>query len=181
MSIESLCIYCASSTRIDPEFVEATRELARGLVERRITIVYGAGSVGLMGVLADTAIELGGKVVGIIPRFMREREWHHPHITKTFVVETMAERKQMMLELADGFVTLPGGPGTLEEFSECISHKRLELHRWPIWIANWKRYYDPLIAQLEAFTSERFVEPEFDELWRATPDVPSLLAEIDRS
>lgn len=180
MTIESVCVYCASSSKIDPDFFEATRELARELVARRITVIYGAGSVGLMGTLADTVIDLGGRVVGVIPKFMEEREWHHPGISKTFVVQTMAERKTMMLELADAFITLPGGPGTLEEFSECVSHRRLELHRYPIWIANWKRYYDPLIAQLGAFADESFVEPEFHDIWSAHETVANLMDEIDR-
>lgn len=180
MPIESVCVYCASSSQIDPDFVESTRELARELVSRRITVVYGAGSVGLMGTLADTVLELGGRVVGVIPKFMEEREWHHPRISKTFVVQTMAQRKAMMLELADAFITLPGGPGTLEEFSECLSHRRLELHRYPIWVANWKGYYDPLVAQLRAFVSESFVESEFDQTWSAYDTVPAMMEELDR-
>ncbi len=129
--MKRVCVFCGSSSGINSEYVEAARLLGRVLAQRRLTLVYGGGSVGLMGALADAALEAGGEVVGVIPRALQLREVGHSRLSALHVVSSMHERKAKMAELADAFVALPGGMGTLEEFSEILTWAQLGLHAKP--------------------------------------------------
>ncbi len=175
----SVCVYCASSSKIEPSFLEQAHRLGEALADRQWRLVYGAGSSGLMGQVADGALTKGGSVVGIIPRFMMELEWNHPHIGETVVTTTMHERKQIMIDRADAFVTLPGGTGTLEEVTECLSFKRLGLHNKPVALANWGGYYDPLIEQLNRTIDDGFLAEGFRGMFESFSDLEGLLAFLE--
>jgi uncharacterized protein (TIGR00730 family) len=159
-AIRSLCVYCGSNTGADPEFTAATRAMATLLAARGIRVVYGGGKVGLMGVLADAALAEGGEVVGVIPQALMDREIGHASLTELHVVGSMHERKALMAELADGFVALPGGVGTLEELVEVYTWSQLGLHRKPLGLLNVSGYYDGLAAFLDHAVREQFLRPE---------------------
>ena len=139
--MKRISVYCASSAKIDRAFFEATERLARLFVEEEIEVVFGGGSMGLMGRLADVILENGGKIRGVMPKFMEEFEWAHKGVTDFVFTETMQERKAAYLEGVDGLVALPGGSGTLEELLEAITLKRLGLLTEPIVILNTRDYY----------------------------------------
>lgn len=175
----TVCVYCASSQRIDPAYHEDARRLGVTLADRGFTIVYGGGSLGSMGALADGALSRGGKVIGIIPKFMMELEWGHRNLTELQLVEDMRTRKHMMLERSEGVVTLPGGSGTFEELFEAMSLKRLGLYTHPIILVNTRNYFAPLIETLRLAIAERFMAKEHINLWQVvnTPEeVPAALA-----
>ncbi|MFA6599081.1 MAG: TIGR00730 family Rossman fold protein [Ignavibacteriaceae bacterium] len=160
-----ICVYCASSSKIDSSFFDATEKLAIEFVKENIEIVYGGGATGLMGKLADTIIEHGGKIKGIMPKFMHEVEWAHKGVTDFELTDTMHERKAKFLIDIDGLVTLPGGSGTLEELLETISLKRLGLYTKPIVILNTNGYYNPLRQMLENCVSENFMHEKHLGMW----------------
>jgi uncharacterized protein (TIGR00730 family) len=175
---KTICVYCASSQHCDPAYHDAARRLGQVLAERNFTIVYGGGGLGSMGALADGALAHGGKIVGIIPRFMVELEWGHPRLTELNVVEDMRIRKHAMLSQSHGVVALPGGSGTLEELIEAITLKRLGLYVHPIVLVNTRNYFAPLVQLLEQAVEERFMNAEHLRMWQvvATPDqVPAAL------
>jgi hypothetical protein len=149
--------------------------MGQELARRGFGIVYGGGSLGLMGALAESALEAGGHVVGVIPKFMVDREWQHTRISESHVVASMHERKEKMLQMADAFVALPGGLGTLEELIECLSFKRLGLIDDPVIIANWRGYYTPLLQQLADATEERFMPAALGAMWQVAQGVDDLV------
>jgi hypothetical protein len=159
--MKRVCVFCASSTGGDALYAEAAQALATELVERGIGIVYGGGSVGLMGVLADTALAGGGEVIGVIPRPLASKELAHTGVTELRLVESMHERKATMGALADGFLTLPGGLGTLEETFEVLTWSLLGIHRKPIGLLNVNGYYDPFLRLLTHAMREGFLRREF--------------------
>jgi uncharacterized protein (TIGR00730 family) len=171
----SICVFCGARFGADP----ATRELAASLGEllarQGITLVYGGGGVGLMGVLANAALDAGGKVVGVIPRFLLKREAGHPALTQTLVVETMHERKLEMFERSDAIVVLPGGIGTLEEFFEILSWRTLGLHTKPIIIVDQGGYWQPLAALLRSIVEGGFAERTHLDLVAFIDDLDQLL------
>ncbi len=158
-------VYCASSSKLNPIYLDAAKKLGELLVENGIGLVYGGGSVGLMGQLADTMMSLGGKVIGVIPRFMCEVEWHHKGISKLIITETMHERKAKMAELGDATIALPGGVGTMEELFEIVTWKQLGIYEKPIVILNTNNYYQYLIKQLKVSSEELFIRPQHLNLW----------------
>ncbi len=160
-----ICIYCASSATVDKAYFEATEKLARELLQADVEVVFGGGAAGLMGRLADTFIAGGGKIKGIMPRFMNEVEWAHKGIADLELTETMHERKAKFLEGIDGIVALPGGTGTLEELLEAITLKRLGQFTKPIVILNTHGYYEPLRQMLEKCIRENFMHPRHREMW----------------
>ncbi len=160
-----ICIYCASSATIDKSYFEATERLARELLKERIDVVCGGGAEGLMGQLADTILAGGGRIKGIMPKFMNEVEWAHKGLSDMELTETMHERKARFLEGVDGLVALPGGTGTLEELLEAITLKRLGQFTKPIVILNTNGYYEPLRQMLEKAVEERFMHPKHLEMW----------------
>mgnify|MGYP001365146355 FL=1 len=177
MDINKVCVYCASSNQVAQHYFQAAEVLATALVKAGITIVYGGGGMGLMGRVADTAIQLGGSVTGIIPRFMKEVEWAHQSVTELVVVEDMHERKKKLIEGTDAVIALPGGSGTLEELFEVITLKRLGMYTKPIVILNINGFYDPLITLMERFISERFMAEYHREMWTVTND-PATIVEV---
>lgn len=154
-----ICVYCASSSKIHKNFFDATEKLARSFVNEGVEVVYGGGSSGLMGHLADTVLAHGGNIKGIMPRFMNEVEWAHKNVSDMEFTETMHERKAKFLENIDGLVALPGGTGTLEELLEAITLKKLGQFTKPIVVLNTDNYYEPLIRMLEKCVSEQFMSP----------------------
>ncbi|MGP0094037.1 MAG: TIGR00730 family Rossman fold protein [Xanthobacteraceae bacterium] len=155
--INTVCVYCGSGAGTNPAFVEAARRLGRILAEDRVALVYGGGSVGLMGALANAVLDHGGTVTGVIPEFLTGREQMLSRVQEVIVTRDMHERKRIMFERADAFVALPGGIGTLEELVEQMTWAQLGRHKKPILIANIDRFWDPLCALLDHMTSLEFV------------------------
>ena len=155
--ISTVCVFCGSSAGAGDAYEAAARSFAREAVRRGIRLVYGGASVGLMGALADAALDAGGEVVGVIPRALVDREIAHRGLTELRVVATMHERKATMAELADAFVALPGGLGTLEELFEILTWSQLGIHRKPVGVLNVAGYYDPLVALLDHAVAGGFV------------------------
>ena len=158
--MDRLCVFSGSSPGAHPDYAEAARELGRSLAERGIGLVYGGAHVGLMGVLADSALESGGEVVGVIPQALVEREIAHPGVSDLRVVGTMHERKALMADLADGFIALPGGTGTLDELFEVYTWTQLGLHSKPLGLLDVRGYYAQLAAFLDHAVQERFLTAE---------------------
>jgi uncharacterized protein (TIGR00730 family) len=156
-----ICVFCGSSPGARPEYGEAARALGAAMVTRGAGLVYGGGSVGLMGVLADAVLAGGGEVVGVIPRGLARRELAHGGITAMHVVDSMHERKAMMASLADGFVALPGGLGTFDETLEMLTWTQLGIHRKPVGVLNVAGYFDGLLRLLGHAVAEGFVRPEY--------------------
>ncbi|NLO71384.1 MAG: TIGR00730 family Rossman fold protein [Porphyromonadaceae bacterium] len=173
--IKKVCVYCASSSKVNSQYVETAEKLGKILAENNLELVYGAGSVGLMGVLADSALQNGGKVTGVIPKFMVEMEWQHDGITETILTETMHERKEKMAQLSDAVIALPGGCGTMEELLEMITWKQLGICKHPIVIVNVNGYYDHLLAQFQQAADELFMRPEHLEMWSVVNSVEEVL------
>lgn len=164
-NIHSICVYCASSTKIDKVYFDAAEELGRLLGEKKISLINGAGSLGLMRTVSDAALAAGGKVTGVIPKFMVEQGWQHDKLTELIEVESMHERKQMMANLSDAVIALPGGVGTLEELLEIITWKQLGLYLNPIVILNTNGYFDPLLGMLEKAIGENFMRRRHGGIW----------------
>jgi uncharacterized protein (TIGR00730 family) len=159
-----ICVYCASSATVDKSYFEATDRLAKEFLKENVEVVCGGGAVGLMGRLADTILAGGGKIKGIMPKFMNEVEWAHKGISDLELTETMHERKAKFLEDIDGLVALPGGTGTLEELLEAVTLKRLGQFTKPIVILNTNGYYEPLRRMLEKAIEENFMHPRHREM-----------------
>lgn len=179
--IQTICIFCASSTQVKQSYFEATDQLALQITKAGHAVVYGGGANGLMGQLADSMLKYGGKITGIIPRFMCEVEWNHTGLTNLILVETMHERKQKMAMMADAVVALPGGCGTLEELLEVITWKRLGIFTKPIVIANIDGYFDALIDMLNRAVDERFMRNEHREMWTVVATADEVLKAIEQS
>ena len=150
--MRSICVFCGSSKGSDPQFEKEAKWLGAELANRDITLVYGGGKVGLMGIVADSCLASDGKVVGVIPRFLSNKEIAHQQLSQLIEVESMHERKLKMSQLADGFIALPGGYGTLEEFCEILTWIQLSLVNKPIGILNINGFYDPLMSQFRTMT-----------------------------
>lgn len=176
--MQSVCVYCGSSPGARPEYLAAARSLGQLLAESGRTLVYGGGCVGLMGAVADAALAAGGRVIGVIPQSLMDKEVGHRGLTELRIVGSMHERKAMMADLADGFLTLPGGIGTLEEFFEIWTWGQLGLHAKPYGLLNVAGFFGPLLAFLDRLVSERFVKPEHRRMVLVDEDVPSLLARM---
>jgi len=176
-----ICVYCASSSKIDDAYFDHAERLARAFVAAGVEVVYGGGSSGLMGRLADTVLDLGGKIKGIMPRFMNEIEWAHRRLTDLELTDTMHERKARFLEDVYGVVALPGGTGTLEELLEAITLKRLGQLNRPIVIVNTRGFYDPLRELLERSVHERFMHDKHLELWTFVDEPEQVLPAMAHS
>lgn len=163
--IHSVAIYCASSTKIKPIYYEVARQLGRGLALRGVTQVNGAGNMGLMQAASDAALEVGGRVVGVIPTFMIEQNWHHKGLSEIIETTDMAARKQTINEMTDAAIVLPGGCGTLDELFEIVTLKQLGVYLKPIVIVNVDGYYDHLLQQLDRSMQENFMRNEHRDIW----------------
>jgi len=164
--MQNVCVYCASSTQIDEKYFRAAKELGALIAQRGLRLITGAGNQGLMNAVEEAALAVGGKVTGIIPTFMMDEGWHHTGLTELIETSTIHERKQMMADLSDGVIALPGGCGTLEELLEIITWKQLGLYLNPIIILNVDGYYDHLLAQLEQAITENFMRNIHGDIWR---------------
>jgi uncharacterized protein (TIGR00730 family) len=158
--MKSLCVYCGSSFGHDAIYAETARALAQQMVAADIALVYGGGKVGLMGVIADEVLRLGGEAIGVIPQALMEKEVGHRNLTHLHIVKDMHERKAMMEQLADGFIALPGGIGTLEELFEILTWSQLGFHSKPVGVLNVNGFYDGLLAFLRQLVAQGFVKPE---------------------
>lgn len=173
--MRSICIFCGSSPGNRPEYLQLARTTGWLIAERGLTLVYGGGKVGLMGAVADAALLAGGRVVGIIPQMLLDREVGHPGLSELHVVGTMSERKLMMGELSDAFLTLPGGIGTLDELFEAWTWTQLGLHDKPCGLVNYQGYYDPLVQFLDRSVAEGFQRPRHRAALLVEPEVEVLL------
>lgn len=172
------CVFCGSKSGTDHRYADAARLLARTLAERGIGIVYGGGHVGLMGILADAALEAGGEVIGVIPRFMVDEELAHDKLSRLHVVSTMHERKAFMAGLVHAFVALPGGFGTAEEFFEIVTWRQLRLHEKPIGLLNVNHFFDPLIAWMDRAVDEGFLKPRHRQMIVVREQVADLVTDL---
>jgi hypothetical protein len=176
-----ICIYCASSSKVGAKYFEATRQLARELARRKEVVVYGGGSNGLMGCLADTYLEEHGEIIGILPRFMDKVEWGHKNLSQLILVRDMHERKKRLIRDVDAVIALPGGCGTLEELMEVITLKRLGKFTKPIVILNTDGFYDHLRLLLEKMIDEKFMRTEHHAIWSFVNRPDEVLPAIERA
>lgn len=173
--IQRLCVYCGSATGRDPVYAKAARELGLAIAQRGMSLVYGGGHVGLMGIVADAALAAGAKVTGVIPTALMDSEVGHTQLTELRVVKDMHERKALMAELADGFVALPGGIGTLEELFEVMTWLQLGYHRKPVGLLNTQGFYDDLLRMLNKQRDTGFLKPVHHALLITEADTAALL------
>lgn len=175
-----VCVYCASSAQIHSDYFNATEELAKSFVEHGISVVFGGGSSGLMGKLADAVLDAGGNIKGIMPQFMNEVEWGHRGVSDFIYTQTMHERKAKFLEGTDALVALPGGSGTYEELFEAITLKKLGQFTKPIIILNTRGYYEPFRQLMQRAVEERFMAEDQQHIWtivdRPEDVVPTILS-----
>jgi uncharacterized protein (TIGR00730 family) len=157
--MKAICIFCGANFNGDPLLKEAIEQLAEIMTSRNITLVYGGGKVGIMGILADAVLSRGGKAIGIIPQFLMDKEVGHRGLTELHIVENMHQRKQLMNDLCDGIIMLPGGFGTLEEFFEVLTWLQLGLHTHPVGILNVNGFYDLLLKQMDVMVEQKFLKP----------------------
>lgn len=169
--VQSVCVYCGSRFGNDPAYAETAERLGRLLAKRGLRLVFGAGGLGLMGTVARAALEAGGEVVGIIPTHLQRTEVALPDLTETIITGTMHERKMLMFERSDAFVTLPGGIGTLDEMVEMISWRQLMLHDKPLALVDVNGYWQPFIAMLEAVIAAGFAPESLRDFYAVVPDV----------
>jgi len=172
--VSALCVYCGSSSTVDPRHLGAARETGRQAAIRGIEIVFGGGHVGMMGALADGALAEGGKVTGIIPEILMDREVAHKSVSEMIVVESMHTRKRMMFERSDAFCALPGGMGTLDETFEILTWKQLGLHDRPIVLANLGGYWNTLLTMLDFQTAAHYIRPEQRDLFQIVESIDAI-------
>lgn len=175
--MKRICVYCGSSIGKRPEYATAAKALGKALVDRNIGLVYGGASVGIMGLIANTVLELGGEVIGIIPQAIADKEIAHTGLTELKVVANMHERKAMMADYSDGFIALPGGMGTLEELFEVLTWAQLGFHQKPCGVLNVAGYYDHLIAFLEHAVDQEYLKSQHFGMLQ-TANEPDALLEL---
>lgn len=173
-----VAVYCASSTQIDKRYFADGEALGKALAEHRMTVVYGAGNMGIMGAVADGALANSGEVIGVIPKFMVANNWHHKGCTQIIETEDMADRKTTIWKMSDALVVLPGGIGTLDELSEVMVLKQLGLHTKPIVIYNPNGYYDGLLQFLDKMIDEKFLHPKMRDMYRVATKVEDVVPAI---
>jgi len=168
--MKSICVFCGANFNGDPNLKQAIELLAEVMVSGDISLVFGGGKVGVMGLVADAILQRGGRAIGVIPQFLMEKEVGHTGLTQMHIVENMHQRKQMMSDLSDGILTLPGGFGTLEEFFEVLTWLQLGLHSKPIGLLNIGGFYDYLLKQMDVMVEQRFLKPTNRELVLTSTD-----------
>jgi uncharacterized protein (TIGR00730 family) len=176
--MKRVAVYCGSATPADPAYIEGARAVGRGLAEREIGVVYGGGRLGLMGALADAALEAGGEVIGVIPQALQSAEVTHRGCTEVHVVAGMHERKAMFTMLSDGFMTIPGGVGTMDELWEAVSWAQLGYHSKPVGLLNTKGFYDHLIAFNRHMATTGFVRPQHQGILIVAEVLDELLSKM---
>jgi len=178
-SIRSLCVFCGSRVGTDPAYAAGAERLGHGLAERGVRLIYGGGSIGLMGVVMQSVLDHGGEATGVIPEFLMRREVGSPALTELVVVDSMHERKQRMFELADAFAVLPGGLGTLDETIEIITWQQLRLHAKPIGLLNVGGYWQVYEALIDWIVDQGFADAGIRDLFIVEEDVESLLGALE--
>jgi uncharacterized protein (TIGR00730 family) len=178
--LKRVCVFCGSSRGDNPAYGEATEELGRLLAQRGLELVFGAGHIGLMGVLADAVIAAGGHSIGVIPRSMVDRELAHAGLGKLHIVDTMHERKALMADLADAFIALPGGFGTADELFEILTWAQLGIHQKPVGLVNTAGFFGPLLAWLDRAGADGFLKPKHRRLLIEAATVDELLDRLNQ-
>lgn len=173
--MKRIAVFCGSSAGASPVYTEEAVALGKELARREMELVYGGSCIGLMGAIADSMVESGGKVIGVLPDFLQEKEIAHPALSELIVVKSMHERKAKMTELADGFITLPGGAGTMEEFFEIFTWAQLGLHKKPLGILNINHYYDPLVGLINHMADAEFLQDQYRTITIVDSDPKQLL------
>ena len=181
MAINRVCVYCASSRQCDPVYHDDAARLGAFLARNHVTIVYGGGKSGSMGALADAALAAGGRVIGVLPRFMDDVEWGHERLTELILVNDMHERKRLMIQEVDAVIALPGACGTWEELFEAMSFKRLGLYTGPIIIVNTNQYYAPMLEMLERSVEYHFMDERHRAMWMVVEEPDQVLDAIRNS
>jgi uncharacterized protein (TIGR00730 family) len=178
--MKSISVFCGANFNGDPVLLKTVNDLADVFVQKDITLIFGGGRVGVMGLIADAVLNRGGKAIGVIPQFLFDKEVGHTGLTELIITETMHERKQKMADLSDGVITLPGGFGTLEEFFEVLTWLQLGLHNNPIGLLNIDGFYDPLLAQMDIMVDKKFLKPVNRDLVLSHSDPAELIRRMER-
>ena len=173
--MRSICVFCGANFNGDPLLLKTVNDLAQVMVERNITLVFGGGRVGVMGLIADAVLIRGGKAIGVIPQFLIDKEVGHTGLTELIITENMHQRKQKMADISEGVITLPGGFGTLEEFFEVLTWLQLGLHKNPIGLLNTGNFYDPLLLQMDLMVERQFLKRANRELVLSHSDPVELI------
>jgi len=176
--LRKVCVFCGSKSGANPVYREAATELGRLLVARGLDLVYGGGSIGLMGVIADAVLAHGGRAYGVIPGLLATRELAHPGLTELEIVPSMHVRKARMAELADAFIALPGALGTLDELCEIVTWSQLGLHCKPVGILNTAGYFNPLVQLIDQAIAEEFLRPVYRDLFFVADEPHALLEQL---
>ena len=179
--MRSVCVFCGSSVGSRALYADRAQEFGRAMAARGLELVFGAGHIGLMGVLADAVLATGGRAIGVIPRALADKELAHQKLTRLHVVETMHQRKALMADLADGFAALPGGYGTADEFFEILTWAQLGLHGKPMGLVNVGGFFDPLLAWVDRCLADGFLRPEHRAILQISSDPEGLLDLLERS
>lgn len=177
--MKRICVYCGSNNGNRPVYADAARGLARVLVQRGLEVVYGGADKGIMGLLADSVLALGGKIHGVIPEMLSDKEIAHQNLTELHVVSSMHERKTMMAALSDGFIAMPGGFGTLEEIIEIVTWGQLRMHTKPCGLLNIDGYFDSLLTYLDHTRAEGFLRPENRQMLLSDDNATGLIQQFD--
>lgn len=177
--MKTICVFCGSSLGEDPTFIEAASKLGEALAKSQITLVYGGANIGLMGTVANAVLKNGGKVIGVIPKFLAGKEIAHPNLTELILVESMHERKMKMFELSEGFIAMPGGFGTLEELSEMLTWQQLGLHRYPIGLLNINGFYNHLQLFFEEMEKKKLLKLTDMKMALFNDNIPELLLSME--
>jgi uncharacterized protein (TIGR00730 family) len=178
--MKAICVFCGANFNGDPVLKQSVEQLSELMVSRDITLVYGGGKVGVMGILADAVMGRGGKVIGVIPQFLMDKEVGHTGITELRIVDNMHQRKQLMNDLCDAIIMLPGGFGTLEEFFEVLTWLQLGLHNHPVGILNTGGFYDNLLTQMDVMVEQRYLKPTNRALVLSSADPVELIDLMDK-
>lgn len=179
MKLNSLCVYCGSSAGNDPEIIHQAQILGKTLAQRDITLVYGAAKIGVMGAVAQASLDTNGKVIGVIPEFLMIKEVVHTGLTELIINKNMHERKMKLQELSDGFITLPGGFGTMEELFEVLTWSQLALHQKPVGLLNVNGFYDDLLSALKNMVDKGFLKQENLDILLVDSSVDGLLEKME--
>jgi len=177
-TLQNICVYCASSNAVDDQYKVLAQDLGTALGEHNKTLIYGGGHVGLMGAVADAALDASSKVIGVIPQYLKDKEVAHDGLTELHITQTMQERQTKMAELSDAFIVLPGGLGTLAEFFEIVTWKQLGLHDKPIFILNAFSYWDHLLAALDHAHDQKFLYQDMQTLCEVVDTLDALTAKL---
>lgn len=173
--MRKIAVFCGSSNGSSETYIKSAKILGKELAKREITLVYGGASVGIMGAVADSVLEAGGQVIGVMPSFLDEREISHKNLSELIIVNSMHERKAKIADLVDGFIALPGGPGTLEEFFEVFTWAQIGLHQKPIGLLNINHYYEPLLSFINHMAKEQFLHEKYRTMALVDTDPKGLL------